>query len=266
MLVSKLPPNLASILDGYDCNINTVGKSTAKVYRYHKKNGNALYLKISHANMDFKHEHEKLLWLDGRLPVPTIKLWHIQDGLAYLLMTQAPGQVLFDCLKYELPKPYEDTVKLLADALLMLQAVDTTGCPFDNTLNIKLARALSYIEAGQVDINDWDGDTYFETPMDLHRWLISNKPKEEICFTHGDYDPRNIFSNGIKPTCFIDVGECGLADKWQDIALCVRTIKTKTKGISDAEKDGYVDLLFSYLGIEPDWAKVKYYNLLCELF
>jgi aminoglycoside phosphotransferase len=35
---------------------------------------------------------------------------------------------------------------------------------------------------------------------------------------------------------------------------------------TEAEKEKYRDLLFSHLGIEPDWNKLNYYILLDELF
>lgn len=100
--------------------------------------------------------------------------------------------------------------------------------------------------------------------MDLYHWLIENKPSEELCFTHGDYFLPNIFIDGNFVTGFIDLGRAGIADKWQDIALCVRSIGYNLRNCDG--KDRYVDMLFEHLKIEPDWEKINYYILLDELF
>ena len=255
---------LTEILDGYSCEKDAIGESSAKVYRYHKDDS-AFYLKIAPANDIFRREHEILTWLDGKLPVPKIKYWHEQDGLAYLLMTEAPGKLALDYPKDELQKPYKSTIKAMAEGLLMLQSIDISNCPFNYSLDAKLANMLHNIENNLVDMDEWHERTGFDTPINLYSWLISNKPSEEICFTHDDYTPENIFIDGKTLTCLIDVGDCGLADRYRDIALCVRSIKIHLGDMGQEEINKHVDLLFKYLEIEPDWTKIKYYTLLDEL-
>ncbi|MCL1807346.1 MAG: hypothetical protein FWG31_06560 [Oscillospiraceae bacterium] len=72
--------------------------------------------------------------------------------------------------------------------------------------------------------------------------------------------------DGETVTGFIDAGRGGLADKWQDIALCVRSLGYNLRDSGQTEKDRYTALLLSCLGVEPDWVKIKYYILLDELF
>ena len=102
--------------------------------------------------------------------------------------------------------------------------------------------------------------------MELYYWLMANRPPEDIFFTHGDYCQPNIFIDGTKVTGFIDVGSGGIADRWQDIALCVRSLGYNLGEIEKAKKEKYINLLFSHLGIDPDWVKINYYILLDELF
>ena len=163
-------------------------------------------------------------------------------------------------------EPFDVTVKLLADGLLMLQAVDITDCPFDNNLDRKLADALYNIENDLVDMDDFKDNVRFDTPLELYRWLTANRPPEDVCFTHGDYCLPNIFIDGAKVTGFIDLGRGGLAGRWQDIALCVRSLRYNLGDIEQGEKDGYVDLLFRCLGMDPNWDKINYYIWLDELF
>ena len=58
---------------------------------------------------------------------------------------------------------------------------------------------------------------------------------------------------------FIDLGRAGKADKWYDIAFCVREIR-------DFKEEKYIDEFFALLEIEPDWDKISYFILLDELF
>ena len=87
-----------------------------------------------------------------------------------------------------------------------------------------------------------------------------------MTFTHGDYCLPNVFIDGITVTGFIDVDRGGLADKWQDITLCVRSLGYNLREADQTEKDQYIRLLFSCLSVEPNWEKIDYYILLDELF
>lgn len=109
-------------------------------------------------------------------------------------------------------------------------------------------------------MSDWEEDSAFNSPEELYKYLISNQPDEEIVFSHGDYCLLNVFFNEGNVTGFIDLGRAGMADKWQDIALCVRSLQY------NLQNNKYTDLLFKYLEIEPDYEKIKYYILLDELF
>ena len=54
---------------------------------------------------------------------------------------------------------------------------------------------------------------------------MNNQPKEELVFTHGDYCLPNSFIKDNKTVGFIDLGNAGIADKWQDLALCIRSLE-----------------------------------------
>ena len=163
----------------------------------------------------------------------------------------------------EVQKPIEQTVKLLADGLLMLQKIDISSCPYISNLDYKLKEALYNIENNLVDMGDFEEGNEFTSPMELYQWLVENRPLEELCFTHGDYCLPNIFINDNEVSGFIDVGRGGIADKWQDIALCVRSLGYNLR---HTDPKAYVSLLFEHLGIEPNEEKIRYYILLDELF
>ena len=110
-------------------------------------------------------------------------------------------------------------------------------------------------------MSDWEENNQFESPRELYDYLVNNKPKSYIpVFSHGDYCLPNIFFKKDKIGGFIDLGRAGIADIYQDIALCVREIS------DDFKNEKCIDILFQHLGLEPDWEKIDYYILLDELF
>ena len=258
-----LPKKLEELLSGYTYEKNEVGCTSARVYHC-QKGEHSFYLKVEETNEEIRRERDILYWLDGRLPVPQVKHYQEYEGLSYLLMTRVAGHMACECPEDVLCQPYERTVKRLAEGLLMLQAVDINDCPFENTLEIKLQKALENIQNNLVDRLDFEEGNDFESPMELYQWLVENKPAEELYFTHGDYCLPNIFIDDEQVMGFIDVGRGGIADKWQDIALCVRSLGYNLRDCDERER--YVDLLFQSLGITPDWEKIDYYILLDELF
>ena len=261
--MQKLPDELMRLLHGYTYEANEVGCSTANVYHY-QKGEESLFLKIEKTNEEIRREQGIIRWLRGKLPVPEVKSYLEQNGMSYLLMTAVSGEMTCQSPEDTLRKPYEETVRLLAEGLLMLQRVEIETCPFDSTLAKKLQRALYNIKNDLVDIEDFEESNEFENPIDLYHWLVEQQPEEELYFTHGDYCLPNIFIQEGQLSGFIDVGRGGIADKWQDIALCVRSLGYNLRDC--AKKEQYVELLFEHLGIKPDWKKIDYYIMLDELF
>lgn len=253
-------PNLPKVIQKHIKNMtylkDTIGCSKESVY-YFPNNGNILYLKIGNPNTEFENEQKILKWLQGRLPVPKIITTHKEDEYDYLLMSKAIGKM--SCSEEYLKNP-KLLVKLLAEGINMLQEIDISNCPFDSTLENKLNIAEKKITSNEIDIKAFKPTKKYKSPSELYDYLICNKPKEELVFSHGDYCLPNIFLNGTKVTGFIDVGRAGVADKWQDIALCIRSLRHNLK----SEK--YTDLFFEHLGIKPNYEKINYYILLDELF
>ena len=105
--------------------------------------------------------------------------------------------------------------------------------------------------------------------FDLYNYLDHNRPVEDLVFSHGDFYLPNIFISGCDITGFLDLGNGGISDRWQDIALCVRTLRSRHMRFANRGEDEYQrykSLLFKELGIEPDEEKIRYFILLYEFF
>ena len=250
MDITKLPVDLRKLIDGYTFTKDEVGMSGADIYRLDKGDV-TLYLKVT-------DDCEIMQWLSDKLPVPEVIYF---DG-EYLLMTAVDGEMAWDSSTDLLREPIIDTIQALADGIKMLWTVDITDCPFSNRLDKKLAEALYNVEHDEVNPDAFDDSNIGRTPEEIYEELIRNRPStDELTFTHGDYCPENIFVRGDKMSGLIDFDRTGIADKWQDIGLCVRSIRYHTD-----DEDYYIARFFEYLGIEPDWKKIEYYILLDELY
>ena len=90
-----------------------------------------------------------------------------------------------------------------------------------------------------------------------------------MVFTHGDLSLPNILVKNNRVSGFIDLGKMGIADRWQDIAICYRSLKHNFEGNFNGgfPYEGYSpEMLFEKLGIAADPDKLRYYILLDELF
>jgi len=226
-------------------------------------------LKIERDWEESRREYQVLQWLQGVLPVPEVLCREVENGTGFLLMSRAPGTMLFDAAYMADP---HTLAALAAQGLKMLWQVDVSSCPVDARLDTKLAIARYNIGHGLVDLDNVEPDTFgpggFRDPEDLLRWLEANRPPEDVVFSHGDFCLPNIFAQDGAVSGFIDLGRAGPADRYQDIALCYRSLLHNYEGrYSGTPYEGFSpNLLFEALGLQPDWEKIRYYILLDELF
>lgn len=259
-----LPAALQNIIGGRAYQPDSTGLSGASVLCF-----DDMVLKIEKNLTAFRHETAMMAWLADKLPVPKILYAEITEGLGYLLMSRIPGKMACD---EAILQDTDKLVLLLAQALAMLQAVDTANCPCDASLDRKLQEAALRVQQNLCSTDDAEPGTYgpggFETPTALLNWLQENRPMEDPVFSHGDFCLPNLFMKSGMVSGFIDLGRSGIADRYQDIALCYRSLLHNFDGTYGGEPiAGFdPDSLFAPLGITPDRDRIRYYILLDELF
>lgn len=253
-----LPQQIKKHVLGMNYEQNNVGYSKTAVYRFFSTT-EVFYLKVEPKSGYLNTEYNNLLWLQGKIPVPRIIEWVSEEDIDYLLISEIKGKML--CDDFYLKNPTL-AVSLLANGIRLLHSIDVIDCPIHNGLNIKLKEAAENIRLDRVDMDDWESSSDgFSSPQDLLDFLNNNIPKkEEFVFTHGDYCLPNIFADKDRITGLIDLGRAGVADLWQDVALCIRSLwhNFRTKK--------YDTLLLKELGIPLNMEKLDYYILLDELF
>ena len=250
----QLPKRLLPYFENAAYRTDDIGRSGSQVLIMPDK-----VLKIEKEGAESDNEHAMYAWLQGKLPVPRVYESFREAGFNYLLMDRVAGRMACDAREMQTP---ELAVRLLAEGLRLLWAVDIRDCPADQRLSRKLARAGERLEEGLVDAEDTEPDTLtrFASMQALYRHLTQSRPPEDAVFSHGDYCLPNVFFDGGKVSGFVDLGRSGVADRWQDVALCVRSLAY------NFGTDRYRDVLLSELGLPCDEEKIDYYILLDEFF
>lgn len=263
----------------------TVGKSKASLYMFDMPNSfDSMVLKAETVSESSMREHKALIWLDGRVPVPKVVGHHVSNGMSYLLMSKVKGRMLCD------PSILSNRRRLLKSvvaALRTLWSVDVSSCPLDSGLDRDLEIAAYNVEHGLVAFS-LDPSYEFDIPSgvvsatDLLRWLQGNRPKMDDgdrVFSHGDLCLPNVLVDCKGIAGFVDLGGAGWADRWRDIAICVRSLKDNLVGCYAKEyaasmglEDGALPFgpfddkeFFDVLGIAPNEEKLRYYTLLDKL-
>ena len=233
------PPGLRLAYQALNWERVTIGESKAHVYQT-----DTFVLKIQPVkaadHVALADEKSKIEWLKGKVRVPEIVDYFIDDADEYLIMTRLPG---VNAAETALKSDPKSLVTLLGRALRELhERVTIDHCPFD----MRLDRLLNQTTASH----------------ELLAELIRNKPDEDLVFTHGDYCLPNIIVDEQQGcvTGFVDLGRAGIADRYADLALCLRSINYNLG-------ERYEDTLLEAYGSVSSWdrRKIEFYQRLDEL-
>ncbi|MBQ6933207.1 MAG: aminoglycoside 3'-phosphotransferase [Clostridia bacterium] len=259
-----LPDEIRKIIENKPYTVDDIGQSGSKVLIF-----DDMVLKIQPVSTEVDNEVQLMQWLKDKISAPEC-LCHIKENdTDYLLMTKIKGKMACDDEYMSNPQKLID---ILAHAMKSLWKVDISECPVDMTLNTKLKMAEYNVKNNLVDTENTQPGTFgkdgFESPKHLLKWIVENRPEEDVVLSHGDFCLPNIFIDNDKLAGFIDIGRMGIADRWNDIAICWRSLKDNYIGKYSTKKyDNFdPDYLFEALGIEKDEEKLRYYILMDELF
>lgn len=220
----------------------------------------------AHAVAALRDERDRQRWLgDVGIPAPRVVDWSERDDAATLISTTVPGVPASSAPPSSGAAAARGVGRLLAD----LHA-RTADCPFDRGLSVTLAEAEQHVAAGLVDTDDLDDERIGRTAESLLEELRARAQgqRQDVVLCHGDASLPNLFLDPStwQPTGIVDVGRLGLADRYLDLALVVRSI-------ADDRNPGYgpgaADAFWSAYGWEPaavDHGAIALYQLLDEFF
>ena len=259
--MEKLPKKIFDIIDPkYNWNPVDQGNSQSRIYFLKHQDKINLYLKINQKNLitNLEDEYHRLNWLEGRIPVPKTIAYMKESGLEYLLLTEIIGTPSF---KFENDNK-KAIIKILANGLKIIHSIPIYNCPFDQSLDGQIIRVKEIINQKLVNTDNFDDERKGKNIDQLYSELIDTKPgSEDLVFTHGDYCLPNVLINDSKLSGFIDLGRSGIADRYQDLALCARSIKYNC---NDPE---LISTFFEEYGLNTiNDEKLRFYQLLDEFF
>jgi aminoglycoside phosphotransferase len=258
---SEWPEPLRERLTGCEFVTNRTGMSGSAVYQIAGEDREAAFLKISPSTRlgSLRSERDALSWLRGRFPVPEPLYYEAYRGTDYLLTSSLPG---LDASCQELLARPEELVRIYAESLRELHRIPIDSCPLVQRLDVKLDEARLRVEENAVDETDFEPSNKFRTPADVYRYLLDTRPSsEDLVFTHGDYCLPNVIVDRGRLSGFIDLGRAGIADRYQDLALAVRSLRHNFG--SDRYRASFLE---GYGVRDVDEEKIDYYILLDELF
>ncbi len=259
-----LPKKIQHYINNRKYTKDVIGMSASGVYLF-----DDMVLKIQKNDPEADNEAQMLRWLQGKIPAPDIIEHIAENECSYMLMSRCQGKMACDPYYMERPKLLAE---LLADTLQKLWSVDISDCPCQWTLQRRLEVAEENVIHNCVDVADAQPDTFgpngFRDPEHLLYWLKENQPEQSETLSHGDFCLPNVFLKGDGAAGLIDLGKSGIADPWQDIALCVRSLDNNYSGVYGGKMLNGFDqqMLFDALGIKADPERIRYYILLDELF
>lgn len=207
-------------------------------------------------------EKDCLAWLQGKLSVPQVIYYGNDTTTEYLLTSQIAGRMA--CDDYFSDRK-ADIVIALAHGLRLIHSLDIGDYPIKHDLDYVIKQAQIHVEAGLVDETDFDEARQGQSAVELLQELILQRLSVyEPVFTHGDYclpnvliDPETLQANG-----FVDWGRGGVSDKYQDLALAIRSI-----GDNFDDDNDWSELFFKTYGLSQiDQARIEFYQLLDEFF
>ncbi|MGI5270630.1 aminoglycoside 3'-phosphotransferase [Nonomuraea sp. CA-218870] len=191
-------------------------------------------------------EHERLLWLKRWASVPDVVAF---EGDVLVL-----AEVGWRDLERRSRPP--DAGTIMGETLRALHAIPVAECPFDERLDVKLARAAERVRAGLVDPADLGDEHAGLAPGRVLSRLLAERPADEdLVVTHGDFTPANVLASPSGEAVLIDVPALGVADRYVDLAVALRALEGRAAA----------DFLAAYGLAEADAAKLAYYRLLAEV-
>ncbi len=261
--IDSFPPQLTILLENSELHENTIGESESHVFHAIADNGTEnRYLKIhpADATESLMHEAAILRWLDGKIAVPRVLYSEKTAQFEFLLLSEIAGLPSFAT---ELRKNTGKTLREIARSLRMLHAIPIDDCPFDERLEKKLAVIDRKIRNNEIDTTDLEPENENCSISTLYARVhdISQNVVEDLVFTHGDFCMPNILICETQFSGLIDMGRAGISDRYQDIALMLRSLKHNGFNHTHCEL-----FLYEYGITQPDYTKIELYTLVDEFY
>lgn len=201
---------------------------------------------------------KRLQWLQNKLTVPKVVDCGVIGKYEYLITLELRG---IEASNEIFSKKTDEMINLIAHGLRRIHEIPIEECPFDNSIDHLMSIIQHNYNKGIIDTSDLYRK-FGEDNLDklLHEVeAIARDLVEDLVFTHGDFSLPNIIIDEGCISGYIDLGNCGVADSYYDLAVVEKSI------IRNFGKE-YIELFFDQYGISKiDYQKIRFYQIVEHL-
>ena len=237
---------------------NDIGRSGDQVY-FLKSKAKNYYLKLS-KNDEIIQEAKVGQFLQNKINVPkTIEYGSCKQGY-YFLKEELPGKMLYELLE----KDVMGTIEIYAKTLKKLHDLPIKDFPYQRDLTSILQSLPDQFDL--IDLDEVEPIIKQRGLQKTYERLCELLPKQlDLVISHGDYCMPNVIIG--KEIGLIDLGKTAIDDRYNDLALGLRSLKYNLHliGIEDA-KEYLLHFLNTYGITNLDRNKIEFYYLLDEFF
>jgi len=206
------------------------------------------------SGLDLPAEARRLVWLQGRTPVPRLIAEGEDHNGSWIVTSPVPGQSAV--APRWLAEP-ATAVRAIGQGLRALHdTLPVVACPFSWRAADRIARA----EARRAELapQRWDPEHRHLT-VDEALARVATIVEDDLVVCHGDAcSPNTIIGDDGEWTGHVDMGSLGVADRWADLAVATwSTVWNYGPGWEQTLLDAY--------GIADDPARSAVYRLLWDL-
>lgn len=212
------------------------------------------------SGVDLGEEIRRLEWAVRYTAVPRVLSQGSDSQGSWFVTAGLPGRSAVDEHWKQDPAT---AVRAMGTGLRALhERLPVQDCPFDRSVETRLALARQDAAAGRIDLAAWHEDVRARVTSVEHALeLVTSDipPVDRLVVCQGDTcAPNTLIGDDGICSGHVDLGTLGTADRWADLALASwSTIWNYGPG--------WEEPLFEAYGVEADWERVHYYRLLSQL-
>jgi kanamycin kinase len=179
------------------------------------------------SGIDLTMERDRLEWISGRHPVPTVVTFGSDADAQWLVTESVPGG---PAVGDEWRARRSEAIAAIASGLRAIHAISTTDFPSDWAKEVWVGR----------------------TPESIG----PRAPIDSPVLVHGDAcAPNTLISPDGEWTGNVDFGDLGVGDRWADLAIASLSLDWNFG-------EGHQMEFFDAYGVAPDEERIRYYRAL----
>lgn len=223
--IYQFPVELKKILSRFQQVNITEGRLNDQIQKYEDEQNKVVYLKCGKgaAAASLESEVQTLSWFKNKnVNVPKVLFSAKNNNTFFLLISEVEGKPAHKATSY-LSKG--EVLKIVAEALFTLHHLNIKRAENLNTLDKDLREISGYVAKGCISRDNFMANNQGQTPEEVLKILYDQKNSHDNnVLTHGDYCLPNVMISE-KSFGFIDLGKCGLGDKYKDFSAMEVSIR-----------------------------------------